>query len=328
MSTTATKQSRKDREAERDARLELEREARAARYAEVSSSWVSCPEPGCTIFPFETQAECDEHVAAGEHTAPSERVREVGMERSWDAPSGTSGGHSSAPAEPLASEKQVAFLSTLLAELATLVDADGNVHTAAAFAAGLVGLTKRAASLAIEQAMESLDRERAKAPAAAEAPTARPARTNKYAARCEDCGASVPAEEGSLSKEGGRWVVRHVGGCTSTPAAPASSGEAPEGFHMLDGTVWKVQLNQAGSGCYAKRLTLPTADELAYDPEARGSWDYVSGGMRKLSPATLMSKDDAAAFGRLYGFCGCCGRRLTNEESIEAGIGPVCAGKW
>ena len=34
------------------------------------------------------------------------------------------------------------------------------------------------------------------------------------------------------------------------------------------------------------------------------------------------------AYGRLTGTCGNCGRLLENEESIEAGIGPICRAKW
>ncbi len=35
----------------------------------------------------------------------------------------------------------------------------------------------------------------------------------------------------------------------------------------------------------------------------------------------------AKEYGKLYGQCMICGRTLTNEDSIEAGIGPICAGK-
>lgn len=36
----------------------------------------------------------------------------------------------------------------------------------------------------------------------------------------------------------------------------------------------------------------------------------------------------AIAFGRETGTCCCCGRTLTNPESIEAGIGPICATRF
>ncbi len=36
----------------------------------------------------------------------------------------------------------------------------------------------------------------------------------------------------------------------------------------------------------------------------------------------------ARTYGRKTGSCSCCGRELTNGESIELGIGPICAGKF
>lgn len=39
-------------------------------------------------------------------------------------------------------------------------------------------------------------------------------------------------------------------------------------------------------------------------------------------------KDEAIQYGRNTGICSCCGRTLTNPESIANGIGPVCAENW
>ena len=36
----------------------------------------------------------------------------------------------------------------------------------------------------------------------------------------------------------------------------------------------------------------------------------------------------AVAHGKKTGRCCCCNRELTNEESVELGIGPICRGKW
>lgn len=46
---------------------------------------------------------------------------------------------------------------------------------------------------------------------------------------------------------------------------------------------------------------------------------------------STIEQDPAAAIiahGKLTGICGCCGRTLTDPDSIEAGIGPVCAKKF
>lgn len=39
-------------------------------------------------------------------------------------------------------------------------------------------------------------------------------------------------------------------------------------------------------------------------------------------------KTAAIAYGKKFGICSCCGRTLTDQQSIDAGIGPVCAQKW
>lgn len=36
----------------------------------------------------------------------------------------------------------------------------------------------------------------------------------------------------------------------------------------------------------------------------------------------------AVAYGKKYGSCSCCGRELSNAESIALGIGPICATKY
>lgn len=38
--------------------------------------------------------------------------------------------------------------------------------------------------------------------------------------------------------------------------------------------------------------------------------------------------ESAVAYGQQTGMCACCGRELTDPESIERGIGPICAEKW
>ncbi len=37
---------------------------------------------------------------------------------------------------------------------------------------------------------------------------------------------------------------------------------------------------------------------------------------------------EAVAYGRRTGNCACCGRELTNAESVALGIGPICAGRF
>lgn len=102
-------------------------------------------------------------------------------------------------------------------------------------------------------------------------------------------------------------------------------------YRTADGTIFKVQKAVAlGNGSlYAKRLVVlrdAERDEngtIVVPAEVR--FEYAKGAVYRLRPEDKMTLDEAKAFGALYGTCCNCGRMLTNEESIAAGIGPICA---
>lgn len=106
------------------------------------------------------------------------------------------------------------------------------------------------------------------------------------------------------------------------------------------GELFKVQVAVHGSGnLYAKQAVIDTlhgsetriplsgdeADDML--DAVRIVWQYRPGMINKIDPAWRLTWDEALAFGALYGQCVRCGRTLTKESSIEAAIGPVCAGK-
>lgn len=100
-----------------------------------------------------------------------------------------------------------------------------------------------------------------------------------------------------------------------------STGGAPEGMHKFGGVIFKVQKAARCRGrLYAKALV----------EDGNGGWtfEYAPGAIKNLSAATRLTLEEAKRFGMLYGTCCVCGRTLTNEESIAAGIGPICAGKF
>lgn len=112
---------------------------------------------------------------------------------------------------------------------------------------------------------------------------------------------------------------------------------APEGMHRLpDGRIFKVQRAVHRSGHpYAKQLVLDfDCDDCdSGTPCGNGctptvQFVYVPGALRELGPTTVMKLEEAKAFGALYGTCCVCGRTLTDENSIAAGVGPVCAEKF
>jgi hypothetical protein len=109
-------------------------------------------------------------------------------------------------------------------------------------------------------------------------------------------------------------------------AAPKTAQKAPagateDGMYKLGNRIVKVQKAVHGSGnLYAKEL-LGSKEEGFY-------FEYAPGLINKLTADDKLSLEEAKAFGALYGTCCCCGRTLTREVSIAAGIGPDCAKKF
>lgn len=97
-------------------------------------------------------------------------------------------------------------------------------------------------------------------------------------------------------------------------AAKALAQNIAPGMYLRDGKVYKVVTSQAGRP-YAKVLNGTT-------------FEYAPGALKTLDATHRMSLEDAKKFGRETGTCCSCGRELTNPESIEAGIGPICAQKF
>lgn len=118
----------------------------------------------------------------------------------------------------------------------------------------------------------------------------------------------------------GRMTDRQLEAILRKLDAPERKRVTEDGmYRMANGTIVKVQVAVNGSGnLYAKRL-VPNGTS--------GTFEYAPGLITKLTPDDRMTVEEAAEFGKLYGFCCVCGRTLTDEGSIAAGIGPICAGR-
>lgn len=104
----------------------------------------------------------------------------------------------------------------------------------------------------------------------------------------------------------------------------ATTGEIADGFYEFtydrgQVAIAKVVRAVHGSGHqYAKQL----------NPET-GTFEYVAGLLSEVRQSGVpLTLERAKELGHLYGRCIRCGRTLTDEGSIAAGIGPVCAGKF
>lgn len=57
-------------------------------------------------------------------------------------------------------------------------------------------------------------------------------------------------------------------------------------------------------------------------------FEYAGAARRFVQPDGKLSLEEAKAFGASTGYCCNCGAELTDPDSIAAGIGPICAGKF
>ncbi len=130
------------------------------------------------------------------------------------------------------------------------------------------------------------------------------------------------ARYGGLTDRQYEAAIRIVDRDARPAGEPAHERITRDGWYKVGDVIYKVQKAVHGSGnLYAKRLDVPVPGV------ARGEWVYEPGMVNRLTDEQRLTPEQAAEFGRLYGVCGVCGRTLTDEDSIDAGIGPVCITK-
>lgn len=179
-------------------------------------------------------------------------------------------------------------------------------------------MSKRSASRLIDSLLDG------QASAAVATPAQAPVRSNRFAGPCAACHQDVPAETGTLTSEGGRWVVRHVGPCpavetpTASPTPSGPSVDVPDGYYAI--------------------VSTGDNDLAFYRVKHSDRWgvsvSLVVGGhsdqfVRRAAVAGILSRiaDDPEAAKRYADEIGCCyrcNRTLTDEESRRLGIGPTC----
>lgn len=136
---------------------------------------------------------------------------------------------------------------------------------------------------------------------------------------------------------------------TAKPFMRSDTKVTEDGIYVSpDGEVFKVQWNKAGGtgrNLYAKQLTVEYPTGTGQDwvitqkyllslvlskrqkDQSTHTWVYTPGAINLIEPTWKLDSDTAKKFGDLYGTCVRCLRPLTDEESIAAGMGPICRNK-
>lgn len=89
----------------------------------------------------------------------------------------------------------------------------------------------------------------------------------------------------------------------------------PHRKDLGDVEIYRVQRSKTSKKLYALRVL------------EGGGTEYAPGMVTRLDPARKLTLEEAQAWGRKTGTCCNCYAELTNPESVERGLGPVCAGR-
>ncbi|UJQ86570.1 hypothetical protein SEA_PENGUINLOVER67_48 [Mycobacterium phage PenguinLover67] len=137
----------------------------------------------------------------------------------------------------------------------------------------------------------------------------------------------VSANIDRLKAEGFTGRIRSAAG-SAAPADLPSAEIVPAGRYAIeteDGATnglafYKVDRPEEGKWAGRVFVKLMVSDE-----EQRMSWAATKSILAKI--AEVGAAEASARYGHEIGECGVCGRTLTNDESRERGIGPICAAK-
>lgn len=157
-------------------------------------------------------------------------------------------------------------------------------------------------------------------------------RPNHYPGDCARCGGYIEANKGHIDKSTGIWRVLHNEPCEPKSVAPAQVTrvtnkykDIPEGRYAVksltghnDLDFFKVNRPTEGKwkGFTFVQRVIGGRPDVAVKGETKG---------KALEAILAAGPDQAMAlFGQTLGYCGRCGRHLTDEESRAVGIGPVC----
>ena len=127
---------------------------------------------------------------------------------------------------------------------------------------------------------------------------------------------AMNAGSSAFSMQSASWLIEQLF-ATPKPAAAALSNEKPAdlGYYLVDETVYVVVASKTSGKHYAKRMSVV---------EARGRWEYAHGMVYHLAGAHRLTVEEARILGRSLGCCMICGATLTDPESVERGLGPIC----
>lgn len=182
-------------------------------------------------------------------------------------------------------------------------------------------------------------------------PQAGALKTNRFGAKCANCGGWVAAGAGSLTNSGGKWITKHLfaGECAAPMAEPEALFEQNfvKGKPLFDG-IYTYETATAHRTFRLKTQALddsfmPGVQIIQFLSGADNTHDYESFGHVKNGRLSVWKRyaDRTTLVQHAQEFmadphaecvipavnCYRCGKNLTVPASVHNGLGPECAKK-
>lgn len=145
------------------------------------------------------------------------------------------------------------------------------------------------------------------------------AQTSYIKSLAERKGFTLTESLSSMTKQSASRMIETLLSMNDKPRqviSAKSNAQVTEGMYKTsEGKIFKVYLNTEKSRLLAKELI-------------DGKFVYQGMATRFVKASERMSIEEAKAYGKRTGQCCVCSRTLTVKESIEAGIGPICASRF
>ena len=142
---------------------------------------------------------------------------------------------------------------------------------------------------------------------------------NKFAKACTVCAGVVDTGKGWAVQTDKGWGTYHaLGDCgQSAPASDLIEVESKRAYRCEDGTIAIAYTTQN------KRIAVR---RLVVHEDGKGSLEYWKGGVSIVrATGSLLTQEQASELGKVYGFCICCGKDLSEDTSLAVGYGATCA---
>ena len=141
---------------------------------------------------------------------------------------------------------------------------------------------------------------------------------NKFGKECQLCGGFVEVGTGHAVQTASGWQTFHAKDkCVEVTNQSRIAVEPKRAYRCADGTIAIAYTTQNG------RIAVR---RLFVHEDGTGSLEYWKGGVAVVSATgSLLTQEEASSLGKTYGFCVCCGKDLSEDQSLAVGYGQTCA---